>query len=53
MKLSDIPMMHRRVPFDDYHAEILTALQKGLITRAESARRRPAYAPSTSTAHAS
>lgn len=38
MKLSDIPMMHRRVPFDDYHAEILTALQKGLITRAESAR---------------
>jgi len=37
MKLSDIPMMHRRVPFDDYHAMILTALQTGKVTRAESA----------------
>lgn len=35
--LKNIPMMHRRVPFDDFHAAILTALQTGEVTRAEAA----------------
>ena len=34
---TDIPMLYKRAPFDNYHAVILNALQDGRVTMAQSA----------------
>lgn len=37
MKLSEIPMLYQRAPFDSYHAKIMDWIHTGRVTRTQSA----------------